>query len=117
MARRLGLPVLNEKAPAAPGCGVVGYVSAEEMRILTEIRALGEEARGIKAALAAAASSGADDTCSKLVAHLEELRQRRQHLEVLREAAWRRKMIALGHLEDNPANGVGGCSPAPSPLT
>lgn len=36
-------------------------------------------------------------------ARLEHLRRQRRALEPAREEAWRRKMIALGHLEDEPA--------------
>lgn len=73
-------------------------MSHEEMVILQEIGSLGREARRLKVAMVAAAAHG--NTTVDHLARLEELRQRRRELEPLREAAWRRKMISLGHLPD-----------------
>ncbi|MEP0773724.1 MAG: hypothetical protein HRF46_05130 [Acidobacteriota bacterium] len=98
------LPTLAGAGFQAPSCGQVGYVSEEEMTVLLRIRSLSGQARQLKSDLARAEAQGNAGRYHELVARLENLRQERRRLDLLREAAWRRKMIALGHLaEDAPA--------------
>lgn len=106
MPSPLRLPTLAGAGSQAPACGQVGYVSDEEMAVLIRIRSLSGQARQLKSELASAESRSDTGLCRQLMARLENLREERRRLEQLREAAWRRKMIALGHLaEDAPAEG------------
>lgn len=94
------LPTLAGARTTAPACGRLGYVSEEEMVVLVRIRSLSGQARQLKSDLARAEARGDPGRCHELVARLEDLRGERRRLDLLREAAWRRKMIALGHLAE-----------------
>jgi len=67
------------------------------------IRKLGERARALRQERDAAAAQGDEPARLAACAALESLRAQRNALEPMRERAWRRKMIALGHFEDEPS--------------
>ncbi len=95
------LPTLRAtSAPAA--CSRLDYLSGEEWEILITIRELGEMARTVRRERDAAAARGDAAAHAQACAALERLRAQRTALEPERERAWRRKMIALGHFEDEP---------------
>jgi hypothetical protein len=79
----------------AGSCGPKAYVSYEEQHILAAIRDVKEQADSVRRELETA-DAGARHG---LQARLEELRRQREELVVRREAAYRRKMIMLGHIE------------------
>lgn len=80
------------------------------MAVLTRIRWLGEQARQLKKELGSAAAGADAVVYRELAARLARLREQRRHLEVLREEAWRRKMIALGHLEEDTTEAARPCA-------
>ncbi len=101
MGEPIRLPVRSvTSAPTA--CARLGYVSPEELEILMTIRELGGKARLLRQERDAAAARGDESARAQACAALERLRAQRNALEPKRERAWRRKMIALGHLEDEP---------------
>lgn len=98
---RFSLPVLPR--PAGGGRRAhFAYLTNEEAEVLTAIRRLGEEARAVRVEISSADARGAEKAKKEACARLECLRRQRRALEPMREEAWRRKMIALGHLEDEP---------------
>jgi len=101
MGDPISLPVLSPTS-APSSCARLGYVSAEELEILTTIRELGEKARALRQERDTAAARGDEPAHRAACAALERLRAQRKALEPERERAWRRKMIALGHLKDEP---------------
>lgn len=78
----------------APSCSPKIYVSNEEAALLRELRALRERALAVRHQLAAADPPRRQ----QLVNEIEQLRALRAELVRRREAAFRRKMIMLGHL-------------------
>lgn len=76
------------------------------MAILIRIRSLSGYARQLKRELASAEARGDVAMGRELAARLGSLREERRRLEQLREAAWRRKMVALGHLADDESPGA-----------
>jgi hypothetical protein len=78
-----------------PSCSPKIYVSNEEASLLGELRALRERALALRRRLTAEANPAQR---RELEAELEQLRTHRDGLVRRREAAFRRKMIMLGHL-------------------
>ena len=98
--RDLELPVIgrqpgDEPGDDTPSCSPSVYVSNEEASLLAAMRRLQERATEIRERLAGPSS---DDRRAVLLVELEELRARRAELARRRDAAYRRKMIMLGHL-------------------
>ena len=82
------------KGGDVPTCSPKIYVSNEEASLLRELRALRERALAVRHQL-----TGADSTRRhELETEMDELRARRGELVRRREAAFRRKMVMLGHL-------------------
>lgn len=94
------LPVHGQEdgggSATAPSCSAVGYVSNEEAAVVAAMKRLRERALAVRDELRAAAPADRD----RLAATLEELRGRWRELAARREAAYRRKMIMLGHLRE-----------------
>jgi hypothetical protein len=98
--RDLDLPVygqLDQQDPAEAdtSCSPQVYVSNEEVALLAAIRALKERAAAIRECLDDTVS---DEEQQELERELETLRDQRSELAQRREAAYRRKMVMLGHL-------------------
>jgi len=91
-----GQPPAADQA-AAPGNTPKLYVTLEEKLILDAMRQLRSEAESVRARLAQEAAPALRE---RLQEQLEELRRRRRELVQRREAASRRKMIMLGHIEE-----------------
>jgi hypothetical protein len=88
---KTGLPVIQDV------CSDVGYVSAEEEEILKSMRRLRRQAEGVRSRLRR--GGGDSEEVAELEAHLQALRGQWQALDRKREAANRRKLVRLGHLE------------------
>lgn len=77
-----------------PSCSPKIYVSNEEASLLRELHLLRDRALELRRQL-----EGGDPSRSRqLEQQIEELRAHRRQLVARREAAFRRKMVMLGHL-------------------
>jgi hypothetical protein len=88
----LGQPTGDDQSPAP-----MVYVTLEEKVILDAMRRLRAEAEEVRARLAEAT---APEARGQLEEELEELRRQRADLAQRREAAYRRKMVMLGHMDE-----------------
>jgi hypothetical protein len=95
---RFDLPLVHGPKPAddEPTCGPTAYVSLEEKAILEAMRRLRERAEAVREQLEGA---GSDAERAGLAAQLDALRAERSELAERREAAYRRKMVMLGHMD------------------
>jgi hypothetical protein len=94
------LPIHGQSLDDSPkedeaSCSPKVYVSNEESALVDRMRDLKERADEIRGKLAAEPN---DDERRLLEADLEELREQWTELSGRREAAYRRKMVMLGHL-------------------
>ncbi len=87
------LPTLPTAAPAAACQSVRGGLTEEEVAIAQRLRALREEERALRRALAAADARHRGE----LEAQLAELRARGRRLTRERDEARHRRMVLLGH--------------------
>jgi hypothetical protein len=83
-----------------PACSPKIYVSNEEASLLRQLRELRERAVTLRRELAAAEPSRR----SELERQMDDLRALRRDIVHRREAAFRRKMIMLGHLPPDAAD-------------
>ncbi len=86
---------VDETPEEAPSCSPRIYVSNEEAAVVAAMHAVKERATAVREHLA---GSLPDDERGRLEAELEDLRRRFSELSIGREAAYRRKMVMLGHL-------------------
>jgi hypothetical protein len=77
-----------------PTCSPKIYVSNEEASLLRDLRAVRERALELRRQMAGATPSRRGE----LEEQIDTLRERRRDLVTQREAAFRRKMVMLGHL-------------------
>jgi hypothetical protein len=82
-------------AEAGSACGAKVYVTNEEAAVVRALKRLHDRAVGIREVL-----QGTDDGAERerLETELANLRREREALSVRREAAYRRKMVMLGHM-------------------
>lgn len=94
----LDLPLVHGPQPAddEATCSPTAYVSLEEKAILEAMRRLRERAEAVREQLGSTASDGER---AELEQQLDALRSERSELAVRREAAYRRKMVMLGHMD------------------
>ena len=83
-----------------PVCSPKIYVSNEEASLLRQLRDLRERAVALRREMAAAEPSRRGD----LERQMDDLRALRHRIVHRREAAFRRKMIMLGHLPPDAAD-------------
>lgn len=100
---RIKLPALATRDAASQTCApeapCTAYVSNEESAVLAAMRSLKRQAAPLKARLAQARGEGRPAADLAVVeAELAALREAWQRLADRREAAYRRKMVMLGHL-------------------
>ena len=93
-----GLPVIQtDLDDDAPSCSPKIYVSNEEAALLAEMRRLREQSLELKKELRRADPRKR----SRLESEIDEMRTKWKDLSALREKAFVRKMIMLGHLPPN----------------
>ena len=86
---------VDDGAEEEPSCSPSVYVSIEEAAILATVRTLKARSTAVREQLAGALP---EDERGRLEAELNDLRRRFSELSIRREAAYRRKMVMLGHL-------------------
>lgn len=92
------LPVIQDDLEEdAPSCSPTIYVSNEEAALLAAMRELRERSLELKKQL----KNTDTERRSSLESEIEELRAQWKELAALRERAFIRKMIMLGHLPPN----------------
>jgi len=91
------LPVHGQPTDDDQSAAPTIYVTLEEKVILDAMRRLRAEAEEVRARLAEAT---APEDRARLEERLEELRNQRADLAQRREAAYRRKMVMLGHMDE-----------------
>jgi hypothetical protein len=94
------LPVYGQHADEGvaqdePSCSPSVYVSNEEAAVVRTMREIKERATVVRERLT---GQLADDDRNRHEDELDELRRRFSDLSMRREAAYRRKMVMLGHL-------------------
>jgi hypothetical protein len=96
------LPVVqNDLDEGEPSCSPKIYVSNEEAALLAEMRRLREQSAELKREMRAAEP----ERRSRLESEIDDLRMQWKDLAALRERAFIRKMIMLGHLPpDHPVD-------------
>ncbi len=93
------LPVIGSVAEPECGdsCGTKAWVSLEESAILSALHALRRRADEVRGRIERASPAERPE----LEAALDALRVERMELDHRREAAYRRKMVMLGHLAED----------------
>jgi len=93
------LPVIGSVAEPECGdsCGTKAWVSLEESAILAALHALRRRADEVRGLIEEASPAERPE----LEAALDTLRGERTELDRRREAAYRRKMVMLGHLAED----------------
>lgn len=96
-ARTESLPTLEVHPDDRPaGCPTPGWLTPEETAAVATLHALRRELEALRTEQAAAPTAA---RAAEIRREIEALRRRRQEIVRRREAAYRDKMIRLGHAE------------------